>query len=89
MAARVQYNAGTPWGQQVARLASITSQAQTLSTRMMAALNSMTAGGTTFTQMETELGLSAGVGTTLYTLLNNAKTNLAVVDISEIDIGTF
>jgi hypothetical protein len=55
----------------------------------VAALNRMSAGGAgPFTQLEDEIGLAAGEGTKLYTLLNNAKVNLlTVTGIDQIDMG--
>jgi hypothetical protein len=89
MAARIAYPTNTPWGAQLAELASTVIHAQQLSLRIVAAFNSMSAGGAgPWTALEAELGLAAGDGTKMYEVANNAKANLAAVGgMDQIDMG--
>jgi hypothetical protein len=89
MAARIIYPTNTPWGAQVAELAAAVVKAQQLAARIVAAFNSMSSGGAgPWTAMESELGLQAGVGTTMYTTIHNAEVNLnAVTGMDTLDMG--
>jgi hypothetical protein len=89
MAARITYSVTTPWGGQVAELASQVVHTQQLCARIVAACNSMSGGGAgPWTQLETELGMAPGTGAALYAVLNNARSILnTVTGIDTIDMG--
>ena len=89
MADRVPYPINTPWGAQVAEYASLVAQAQALGARLLAALNSMVAGGAgPFDDMEGEMNLQEGNGMPLYQHINTSVQSLEQIDVSPIDQGS-
>jgi len=86
---RIIYPVTTPWGAQVSEFASLYLQTLALAVRMKAAFDSMTTNGAgPFTEMETELGLTAGQGTLLYGVVaDGTSTLLSWGEIHEIDLG--
>lgn len=90
MSTRVVYNPATAFGQLTAEYVDQLLQAKEKGRRLLAALNSMTDTGTTWPQLESELGIATGTGTTFYAIVSAAvqKLNVAAFDdLAKIDQG--
>jgi hypothetical protein len=89
MAARIPYQANTPWSSQVAQFAGAVSRAQAIGARLIDVLNSMGHDGAgPFDDLEAELGLAPGDGILLYQTVNEANEALAAINIAAVDQGT-
>ena len=90
--ARITYNTTTVGGKLVAQAVANVRNARDELNRVVAMMNSMTAGGVTPALLESsaEFGVAVGQGANFYAAINNMKANTATVSdsaIGDIDNG--
>lgn len=77
MSTRLDIDLHTPFGRRIADLASGIVDAKNKSANLKASLDAMAAGTPpTFAQIETEIGMAAGTGESLYNLLTDINQKL-------------
>lgn len=81
MMARIGYDSASIGGEMVATAVDTLSELQSSLVRVVAMMNSMTAGGTTPENLEgsTEFGVPTGSGSDFYTSVNNIKATVCAV----------